>query len=46
MVAIETKKRTVHVFPVNPYCGKADIASHLEGRVRNFDVIVRFVVFI
>ena len=42
-LAIGTRKRTVHVFPVNPYGGKADIASHLEGRVRNVDVIVRFV---
>ena len=40
--AIGTRKRTVHVFPVNPYGGKADISSHLEGRVRNVDVIVRF----
>ncbi|KAF8801837.1 hypothetical protein BYT27DRAFT_7114060, partial [Phlegmacium glaucopus] len=36
-LAIGTRKRTVHVFPVNPYGGKADIASHLEGRVRNID---------
>jgi hypothetical protein len=42
-LAIGTRKRTVHVFPVNPYGGKADIASHLEGRVRNVDAIVRFV---
>ena len=42
-LAIGTRKRTVHVFPVNPYGGQADIASHLEGRVRNVDVIVRFV---
>ena len=42
-LAIGTRKRTVHVFPVNPYGGKADIASHLEGRVKNVDVIVRFV---
>lgn len=41
-LAIGTRKRTVHVFPVNPYGGKADIASHLEGRVRNVDVIVTF----
>jgi hypothetical protein len=27
MVAIGTRKRTVHVFPVNPYGGKADIAG-------------------
>jgi WD40 repeat protein len=45
-LAIGTRKRTVHVFPVNPYGGKADIASHLEGRVRNVDVIVCFVSFI
>ena len=42
-LAIGTRKRTVHVFPVNPYGGKTDIASHLEGRVRNVDAIVRFV---
>ena len=42
-LAIGTRRRTVHVFPVNPYGGKADIASHLEGRVRNVDVIVSFV---
>ena len=42
-LGIGTRKRTVHVFPVNPYGGKADIASHLEGRVRNVDVIVRLV---
>ena len=45
-LAIGTRKRTIHVFPVNPYGGKADIASHLEGRVRNVDAIVRFCVFI
>ena len=44
-LAIGTRKRTVHVFPVNPYGGKADIASHLEGRVRNVDVLVCFCVF-
>ncbi|KAF8161700.1 hypothetical protein B0H34DRAFT_702189 [Crassisporium funariophilum] len=38
-LAIGTRKRTVHVFPVNPYGGTADVASHLEGRVRNVDVI-------
>ena len=42
-LAIWTRRRTVHVFPVNPYGGKTDIASHLEGRVRNVDAIVRFV---
>ena len=44
-LAIGTRRRTVHVFPVNPYGGKTDIASHLEGRVRNVDAIVRFVLF-
>ena len=39
-LAIGTRKRTVHVFAVNPYGGKPDIASHLEGRVRNVDVFV------
>ena len=34
-VAIGSKKRTVHVFPVNPYGGRPDDASHLEGHVRN-----------
>lgn len=41
-LAIGTRKRTVHVFPINPYGGKADIASHLEGRVRNVHVLVSF----
>lgn len=45
-LAIGTRRRTVHVFPVNPYGGKTDIASHLEGRVRNVDAIVRFVLFL
>ena len=34
-VAIGSRKRTVHVFPINPYGGRPDDASHLEGRVRN-----------
>ena len=45
-LAIGTRRRTVHVFPVNPYGGKTDIASYLEGRVRNVDAIVRFVFLI
>ncbi|RDB26504.1 hypothetical protein Hypma_005607 [Hypsizygus marmoreus] len=36
-IAIGTRKRTVHVFGVNPYGGKTDQRSHLEGRVRNVD---------
>jgi hypothetical protein len=35
-VAFATRKRTVHVFPVNPYGGK----SHSEGQVRNVDELV------
>jgi hypothetical protein len=34
-LAIGTRNRTVHVFPVNPYGGKVDVKSHMEGRVRN-----------
>ncbi|RDB23105.1 hypothetical protein Hypma_009954 [Hypsizygus marmoreus] len=40
-IAIGTRKRTVHVFGVNPYGGKTDQRSHLEGRVRNVDELVR-----
>lgn len=38
--AVGTRKRTVHVFPVNPYGGKPDARSHLEGRVRNVTELV------
>ncbi|KAG6835822.1 hypothetical protein H0H93_014366, partial [Arthromyces matolae] len=34
-VAMGTRKRTIHVFGVNPYGGKMDLRSHWEGRVRN-----------
>ncbi|KAJ7093606.1 hypothetical protein C8R44DRAFT_953299, partial [Mycena epipterygia] len=34
-VALATKRRTVHVFAVNPYGGRADVRSHLEARVRD-----------
>ena len=34
-VAVGSRKRTVHVFPVNPYGGRPDDASHLEGHVKN-----------
>jgi hypothetical protein len=34
-IAIGTQNRTVHVFAVNPYGGKPDNRSHLEGAVRN-----------
>ena len=32
-LTIGTRKCTVRMFPVDPYGGKADIASHLEGRL-------------
>ncbi|KAF5309146.1 hypothetical protein D9619_012845 [Psilocybe cf. subviscida] len=35
---VATRNRTVHVFGVNPYGGKTDIRSHLEGKVRNVEV--------
>lgn len=38
---ISTRKRTIHVFATNPYGGKPDELSHLEGRVKNVDEIVR-----
>jgi len=34
-IAMGTSHRTVHVFAVNPYGGKPDNRSHLEGRVHN-----------
>ncbi|KAJ3919551.1 hypothetical protein F5877DRAFT_40033 [Lentinula edodes] len=34
-LAIGTRKRTVHVFAVNPYGGPSDIPSHTTGRVNN-----------
>lgn len=34
-VAIGTRNRTIHIFPVNPYGGRPDKKSHLEGRVQN-----------
>lgn len=39
-VAVGSRKRTVHVFPVNPYGGRPDDASHLEGHVRNATELV------
>lgn len=39
---VGTRNRTIHVFPVNPYGGKSDIQSHIEGRVRNVEVTVRY----
>ncbi|KAG7446600.1 uncharacterized protein BT62DRAFT_1076143 [Guyanagaster necrorhizus] len=34
-IAIGTRKRTIHVFAVNPYGGAPDVESHMCGRVRN-----------
>lgn len=34
-VGVSTRQRTVHVFGVNPYGGKMDWRSHLEGKVIN-----------
>jgi len=39
-VAIAMRKRIYHVFPVNPYGGKPDHGSQLEGRVRNIGGLV------
>ncbi|KAF8972052.1 hypothetical protein BDZ97DRAFT_2070678 [Flammula alnicola] len=38
-LAVGTWNRTIHIFPVNPYGGKSDIRSHMDGRVRNVDII-------
>ncbi|KLO09334.1 hypothetical protein SCHPADRAFT_907840 [Schizopora paradoxa] len=34
-IALGSRKRTIHVFATNPYWGRPDDASHLDGRVRN-----------
>lgn len=39
-VGISTRNRTVHIYAVNPYGGKADLRSHLEGHVRNVEAMV------
>lgn len=41
-----TRKRTVHIFATNPYGGKSDEASHVEGRVRNVNELVSYIAFI
>jgi hypothetical protein len=38
--AIGTKKRTVHVFAINPYGGSPDVRSHMDGRVMNIMELV------
>ncbi|KAF7331630.1 Glycosyltransferase family 1 protein [Mycena kentingensis (nom. inval.)] len=40
-IALATRRRTVHVFAVNPYGGKADVRSHITGRVRDSEVQTR-----
>ena len=42
-VGVGTMSRTVHVYAVNPYGGKSDLRSHLEGRIRNVEVMVRII---
>jgi hypothetical protein len=39
-IGVGTRHRTVHVFAVNPYGGKPDNRSHLEGRVQNVSELV------
>jgi hypothetical protein len=42
-VAVATRKRTVHLFAVNPFGGKVSdgrVRGHLEGRVREVDELV------
>ncbi|KAG9219724.1 hypothetical protein CCMSSC00406_0010187 [Pleurotus cornucopiae] len=34
-IAIGTRKRTIHLFAINPYGGPPEIMSHLSGAVRN-----------
>ncbi|KAG8947250.1 hypothetical protein FRC03_001135 [Tulasnella sp. 419] len=34
-IGVGTQRGTLHVFAVNPYGGKPDEASHLEGKVKN-----------
>ena len=41
--ALGTRNRTVHVFAVNPYGGSPDVKSHLEARVRNVELVVRYI---
>ncbi|KAF8990198.1 hypothetical protein BDQ17DRAFT_1433964 [Cyathus striatus] len=41
-VAIGSNHRTIHMFAVNPYGGSPDVRSHIEGRVKNSDVLQPF----
>lgn len=34
-LGVSTRNRTLHVFAVNPYGGRSDAQSHVEGRVRD-----------
>lgn len=39
-IAVGTRKRTIHVFAINPYGGPPDDHSHLEGKVVNVAELV------
>ena len=39
-VAIGSRKRTLHIFATNPYGGKPDERSHINGRVANSGELV------
>ena len=41
-VAASTQRGTVHIFATNPYGGPADISSHVNGKVMNPAVLVRW----
>ncbi|KAI6035853.1 hypothetical protein EDC04DRAFT_2703228 [Pisolithus marmoratus] len=36
-VAVGSGKRTVHIFPINPYGGRPDHRSHVDARIWNVD---------
>ena len=41
---IASRRRTVHLFATNPYGGKPDEASHMEGRVKNVNQMACFTI--
>ncbi|KAJ7465340.1 hypothetical protein B0H11DRAFT_2307929 [Mycena galericulata] len=38
-ITLATRRRTVHIFAVNPYGGRADVRSHLGARVQDGEVV-------
>jgi hypothetical protein len=38
-MVVAIRKCTIHVLAVNPYGGKLDHRSHLEGHMRNVDEV-------